>query len=543
MTRTPLLQRFADLARDCAIARAKGLPLAAVPELRARARDRAVAGVTRRGFLAAAAAGVASLALPRVAFAKSQPKIAIVGAGIAGLSAALRLQDKGVAATVFESSSRIGGRMFSLTNNYFDGQTAEWCGELIDSGHVKMRRLAKRFDLKLVNVKKAEPTDSEDTYFIGGGYYAAGQAEVDFLPVFDAVVADEASAPFPTTFDHSTMAGQMLDQMTVAEWIDSRVPGGLASKLGKILELAYTTEYGAATTDQSALNLIYLLAFQPSADEFEVFGESDEKFRIDGGNQQLPRLIAQSLHRDVQFQHALAAVRAELDGRTTLVFDTPGGTLEKTFDFVILTLPFAVLRTLDLTQSGFDAMKQTAIDQLGRGHGGKCQMQFTDRLWRGSGPWPARGNGSTYSDLGYQSSWEPSRAQDGKKGILNCFTGGPGTDALMQAVPFANAATATMLSDANTFLPQLDQVFPGVAGRFNGKAIGSVPHLSEQFRCSYSYYRVGQYTSFGGSEKLRQGNVAFAGEHTSTDFQGFMEGGAEEGTRAAQEILHLVKSS
>jgi monoamine oxidase len=51
---------------------------------------------------------------------------------------------------------------------------------------------------------------------------------------------------------------------------------------------------------------------------------------------------------------------------------------------------------------------------------------------------------------------------------------------------------------------------------------------------------VGQYTSFGGYEKVRQGNVLFCGEHTSTDFQGFMEGGAAEGKRAARQIAKLV---
>ncbi|HBE27674.1 MAG TPA: hypothetical protein DDW25_02165 [Ktedonobacter sp.] len=50
-------------------------------------------------------------------------------------------------------------------------------------------------------------------------------------------------------------------------------------------------------------------------------------------------------------------------------------------------------------------------------------------------------------------------------------------------------------------------------------------------------WRVGQYTHFGGYEGMRQGPVHFAGEHCSVEFQGFMEGGAREGARAAQEIV------
>jgi len=57
---------------------------------------------------------------------------------------------------------------------------------------------------------------------------------------------------------------------------------------------------------------------------------------------------------------------------------------------------------------------------------------------------------------------------------------------------------------------------------------------------AYSYYKPGQYTTFAGYEKRRQGDVFFCGEHTSIDFQGFMEGGAVEGERAAREVLKAI---
>jgi monoamine oxidase len=63
---------------------------------------------------------------------------------------------------------------------------------------------------------------------------------------------------------------------------------------------------------------------------------------------------------------------------------------------------------------------------------------------------------------------------------------------------------------------------------------------------SYSYWKVGQYTQFSGYEKARQpfpnGRCHFAGEHCSQNFQGYMEGGAEEGQRAANEILADYKA-
>ena len=74
----------------------------------------------------------------------------------------------------------------------------------------------------------------------------------------------------------------------------------------------------------------------------------------------------------------------------------------------------------------------------------------------------------------------------------------------------------------------------------DGRAASSLPALDPNFGASYSYWRVGQYTSFAGYERVRQGNIFFAGEHCSIDFQGYMEGGASEGARGAKEILEQL---
>jgi monoamine oxidase len=226
------------------------------------------------------------------------PKIAIVGGGIAGLACALELLDRGLASTVYEASGRLGGRMFSNTSYWDAGQVSEWGGELIDSGHHTIRNLAARFGLPLDNLLRAQPNKSDDLYHFFGGYYPKSQADADFSAILDAVVPDEAAAPFPTTWDAYTAHGQILDHMNSVDYIDLRVPGGHAAPLGALLDVAYAIEYGADAAQQSALNLIYLLAYQPKPDELALFGESDEKFHIRGGNQQLPEAIAAALPQD-----------------------------------------------------------------------------------------------------------------------------------------------------------------------------------------------------------------------------------------------------
>ena len=81
----------------------------------------------------------------------------------------------------------------------------------------------------------------------------------------------------------------------------------------------------------------------------------------------------------------------------------------------------------------------------------------------------------------------------------------------------------------------------GATATGNGRATLSLPHLDPNFNCSYSFWRVGQCSTIGGYEGRRQGNIHFAGEHTSVDFQGWMEGGAITCVRAAGEILADLK--
>ena len=144
---------------------------------------------------------------------------------------------------------------------------------------------------------------------------------------------------------------------------------------------AYTIEYGADTRDQSALNLIYLLS--GSDQSFEIFGSSDERFHIRGGNQQLPLAMAKHLAGlgiPVQTARSLAAIRQSADGAYRLSFESEASSKEVVADLVVLTLPFAVLRKIDYHGAGFDALKHTAIHELGRGHNGKLQRSEERRV-------------------------------------------------------------------------------------------------------------------------------------------------------------------
>lgn len=534
MARTPLVRSLQQLARDARASKTTGIPVDEIRDIRAERT------LSRRRFLGAAAAGAAALALPgRARAGTAQPKIAIIGGGIAGLSCALTLRDRGFVSTVYEASGRIGGRMFSNTGYFAANQVSEWCGELIDTGHQTIRRLARRFSLPLDDLHAAEPTGSEETYFFDGRYYPKSQADADFLDIADIVQADLDAAPFPTTFDAFTPEAFALDHLSVRGWIESRVPGGLGSPLGQLLDVAYNGEYGAETTIQSSLNLLYLLGFQPTAKQLELFGGSDERFHIRGGNQRLPEAIADHLDDAVVTGHKLVRLEKTPNNRYCCTFERCNTTIEVVTDFVVLAIPFAVLAHVDTRNAGFEARKQRAITQLGRGHNGKLNLQFQHRDWLGRGPWPGKANGRSFSDTGYQASWEVTRAQPGIPGILNQYSGGNVTDSMRSTSPFATANDPKVRQDVQRGLAQFVPVFPNLV--WNGLAAESLPHKSPFFGASYSFWKLGQYTDFAGFERAPQGGVHFCGEHTSVDFQGFMEGGASTGKQTAKDLIALIR--
>jgi monoamine oxidase len=529
MARTPLLGRLQQLYRDFFEHDATGRSLDEIATSRRQ-------GPSRRDVLKLAVSGaVAAVAQPARLLA-TPPRIKIVGGGVAGLNAALTLQDAGLRSTVYEASPRLGGRMHSDTTSWLNDQVTERCGELIDTSHRTILGLAKRFKIGVADLLAAEPPHSTDTSYFSGQYYSENAAITDFDPVYRAVKRDAKAAGYPTLYTNYNGAGYVLDQMSVFDWIETRVPGGHSSRMGQLLDVAYNIEYGADTTDQSALNLIYLLAFQPTGSGFEVVGQSDERYHLAGGNEGLPRAMAAALPASsLELNAALNRIGLNPDGTFALRFRDKSSQFTVVADRVILAIPFSILRRLDYDQAGFNATKRAAIEQLGYGTNAKLNLQFNSRMWNSPGPW-GLSTGGSFADTGYQSTWDVTRAQRGPTGILVNYTGGT-VGASFRGDRTSSKVVAVY---AKNFLNQIEPVFPGLTGEWNGRATLDTPATNPFLLGSYSYWRVGQYTQFSGVEKEPSGQCYFAGEHCSTDFQGFMEGAAQEGARAANEIISSV---
>ncbi len=520
------------MARSCLFARLqRALRFAAYCEKEGISTDEAYERVEkfqlkRRSFLSRAAAIAGTVAsastFSHPVFAAPASRVVIVGAGLAGLTCAYRLQQAGVVARVLEASDRTGGRMFTLRDAFPEGQSTELGGEFIDSGHTSLRKLARELGLKLIDVQAASKGLTEEAYYFEGRPIPQREIVDAFRPVVAQIRKDLATLTGDGDVTYlAPNNGETLDRLSLREWLATRVGN---STLRALLDVAYVGEYGLETDQQSPFNLLFLIGQTPG--KFEVFGDSDQRYRIIEGNDSVPRRLAERLRRPVEFGTRLEALRQNGGGTYILTVNKNGQIQDIEADQVVLTLPFSLLRKVDL-RLPLPEVKRRAIQTLGYGTNTKVIAGFNRRIWQQQGS-----NGSAFSDLPFQESWETSLGQPGNGGLLTEFLGGNRGLAANQGDP---------QEQARTFATQFDRLYPGTAAAYNGKAVRFHWPSAPFALGSYACYLPGQYTTIRAAEGEAVDNLFFAGEHTSLDFQGYMNGASETGERATSEVLAKIR--
>jgi monoamine oxidase len=525
--RSALLRLLQSLARRTRQAPGSAEAEIAASKRRQLAARRAAERGARRDLLLRGVALTATAALPmsRPAHGSANPpmKVAVVGGGLAGLAAAWRLAQAGVNVSVFEAAPRVGGRCWTERRAFDGGQIAERGGELIDTAHDEIIDLALALGLVLDDLHAATPRGTGPVWWIDGRRYDEAAAARDFERVWPALAGDaRLLGDDVPTFARHTPAQRALDRTDAAQWLDSRVPGGRASPLGRLLANAYTEELGADLAEISAVTVVDLLRDSPR-DRLSPYEESDQRYRVRGGNDLIVQRMAEALAGCIETGTRLVAIARRGDGRYRLAFARDQATHEAVFDHVVLAVPFTLLRDADLAQAGFRPRKLQAIRELGMGRNTKLQLQFDERAWIARG-----GSGETRIEGSYQVSWEVSRGQAGAPGILNFYSGGTAA---------ARAGDGSPEERARDALADLDRIHPGVSARWNGRVIRNAWDRHPWSRGSYSLLKPGQYTAFHGIEHVPEGRVHFAGEQSSAVWYGYLNGAVESGLAAATAIL------
>ncbi len=493
---------------------------------------------SKRQFAKALGLAAVSAALPFSALrsaipSENIPRIAIIGAGLAGLTTAYRLQQAGMTPVVFEASTRIGGRVHTRYGFTSDGQFCELGGEFVDSNHSDIRALCVELGVGLSSLAQEGTTD---LFFFDGTFYSQADLEKNgergVFRELAGMIARDAQQLYEAQHQFTDHA-RALDQVSLATYLarTKQTPSWVL----ELIRVAYTGEFGLDPDDQSCLNLVDMMGADAGT-PFSLFGDSDEAWRIEGGSSRLIEALMNAVTPavTVRTRSPLVAIRPAGSSAYELSFAGQTSSERQVFDYVVLALPFTILRGIKgLDQLLLSNEKRRAIEQLGYGTNAKILFEMQHRNWSNVSTVPqgVRPNGTFYSDLAFQNIWDTSRGQQGEHGILTTFVGGEA--GLRYPADLIHRVTANL----KIMLPEIETQFTGnQASFFWAKHRFSLG--------AYTCAKPGQYTALLPHTAGTEGNgrLFFAGEHTSQAFQGYMNGAVESGNRVARELLQSIRA-
>ena len=486
-------------------------------------------GFSRRRLLGGAAGlGAAALldhstlakALAQRATPSSPPRVAIVGAGLAGLTCAYRLHQQGIPSTLFEAHPhRVGGRCWTA-REFAASQTAEHGGEFIDTVQHRIRALAGGLELTLDDVEapQRKRPGLHPRLVLGGKPRRFADVYRDQHLIGARALADSRRIR-DFTWNRATRAARELDEMSAAEWLDDALPGSSHGLLRAATEQLMAEEYGL---DVGRLSAIAMLI------QFGAFGvESDERFHVHGGNDQIAWGLAERLPAGtLRLDSPLTALRRRGSSFALSFAGTPGETLA---DLVVLCLPFTALRRVDLDGAGLGARKRRCIEELGMGTNAKLLLQFRRHLSHYD-----RFNGEFYDED--VDTWDSSIGEPGRPGLLTVFSGGS-YGAAQRGHGAHGPAPRPRVAAA---LAKVDRAVPGIAAGFDGDAWLDHWASDPWTHGSYAAFEPGQYTRYWGFVGRPEGRLLFGGEHTALAAQGFLDGAVASGERCATEVAQVA---
>jgi monoamine oxidase len=458
---------------------------------------------------------------------KNPPRIVILGAGIAGLNALHTLKKAGYNATIYEASGRTSGRIFSVQNAMGEGTWAELGGEFIDTNHTDLRDLAKEFNLELIDYAQAsEEKFTKEAFFFEETHRTLKEVVEGFHHFAHKIKADADLLPDNISSEGYTIKDpyiKRLDEMSLSEYLEKI---GAQGWIKTFIEVAYESEYGLSPQVQSAINLPILISSDTEGGKLELFGDSDERYKIQGGNQSVTDALAKKYANHIEINRTLEAISRQNTGAYELQISGISNAIKA--DFVIMSIPFTRLRQVDMRLK-MPQLKWDSINNLGYGTNAKLMLGMSKHFWREQGY-----QGLCYSDIGVPNGWDNAQLQtdDNETAGLSILFGGDAGLALGNGTPE---------SQKDIYLPKWNRIFKGASEYFNGKVVRMHWPTHSHTLGSYICYRTGQYTAIGGAESFPIDNLFFAGEHCDHDFGGFMNGAAKSGREAAEMIIKKIE--
>jgi monoamine oxidase len=400
-------------------------------------------------------------------------RVAVVGAGFAGLACAADLTESGIDVTVFEARARVGGRVW--TDAMPDGARFERGGEFIEAGYDDLKRRAAEYGLPLV---------------AQGFAFAAREVRADgeLLPrlLLEAEAAVAATLGALGAGAAGTSAAEALELASLDPLarlaLARRLEGTYTVELDRVSAawLAGAELRGGATGDE-----------MPSA-------------RLAGGNGGLADALAAPLGERLRLECPVRQIRED-DGAVGIL----GEGVDERFERVVLAVPLPL--ALELLPALRD---RPSYGRLVFGVAAKLHMPLAE---------PADAAAVQGLEAAFWT-WTSSNAAGGPGAFASAFAGGARADSRLELA----AGSERWLAALQMLRPELRPAGEAVLTRW-GDEIYS--------RGSYSCHPPGWSSRDDEAVAVPHGRVHLAGEHTAAEFSGTLEGALRSGARAAAEVL------
>ena len=467
---------------------------------------------SRRKFLKETAILSGGIALfPSILDARDfsgKKNIAIIGAGIAGLNAAYQLKKLGLTSTVYEASGRTGGRMFTLKNYFGNNLTTDLGGEFVDANHEDILQLVKELGLECYDLR-TDKFDKEVLYF-NGQAYSENDLTVALQPYAAQLAKDIVGLPEELNYKNALKI-ELLDNQSVKEYLTAI---GISGWLYNFLDVMLSREYGMEIEEQSALNFLIML------DKTGGFYGEHEIYKIKGGSQHLTDAIYAKVKDRVKLKHELLAIK-EQNNQYHLRFKNNNTSINIKADYLILALPYSILRKIKIDVPMPEG-KRKCIAEFGYGNSSKFIMGMKNKPWRAGNK-----QGYTFTDELFGCGWDSTHMQHDEQASFTVFGGGKSADIIFES---------SQEKLVQNFIPGINKIFTGADKIVADKQIKICWAKQPFAKAGYTSFKKGQYSTIVGWEAAPIDNIYFAGEHVSGQFQGFMNGAAETGKKAAEQI-------
>jgi monoamine oxidase len=488
---------------------------------------------SRRAFLTGTAGAAAALALPPVTSAATPAEspstadadVVVVGAGLAGLTAARRLVAAGHSVAVLEARDRVGGR--TLNHDLGGGKVAEAGGEFVGPTQTRIAALADE-----VGVGTFDAYDSGNDVYVNGLIHLRysdtgllGTAPPDPLLLVDIITLsqqiDQLAATFPVAAPWTAPNAARYDSETLETWVraNSLNGDGIVALLRPFTEALVGAEPGD-------VSFLFVLAYVAAAGDATHPGTFERLFNVRGGAQQSrliggSQIVAQKVAADL-------GARVHLSTPVRTISQTPtgvtvaGDAMTVSARHVVVAVPPALAARIDYAPV-LPAARDLLTQRLAMGALMKVEAVYPTPFWRAA---KLTGQFLTVGGpVGYSFDNSPP---DGTPGVLAGFVGGT-QNQIWGPKPLAERRAAVLAQYARVF----------------GDDRFLTP--SEYFEMDWTQEPwsrggptavagPGTLTSYGPALRAPVGRIHWAGTETSDYWPGYMDGAVRSGERVAAEV-------